>query len=202
MSDFIHSCHRSLISSGELIRLEGIMEAYRDKQGNIALTDQNARLFEYGDQSVTPEQRVYIQTGNRKAFWKARKEIGDPVADVALAILGDSGINGKVANWLTGLKDNPVKLNQLGVDLMIEHAKAVTKDIENCGGNVPGVLNPEQVAIYHHDVFRKYGIGSFLLGSDGSWLFGGTLFNLPADLYRPTWCTACDFTGPWIGADR
>lgn len=83
---------------------------------------------------------------------------------------------------------------------MIEHAKAVTIDIENCIGNVPGVLSPEQVAEYHHVVFEKHRISSFLLGSDGSWLFGGTLFNLPANLYRPVWCRACDFIGPSVGA--
>ncbi len=82
---------------------------------------------------------------------------------------------------------------------MIEHAKAVTKDIRDCVGNVPGVLSPEQVAEYHHVVFQKIGIGSTFLGSDGSWLFGGTLFNLPANLYRPVWCRACDFIGTGIG---
>lgn len=200
MTNFVHTCHKAAIDSGELIRLTGIIEAYTDREGNIALTDQNERLFEYGDQTITGEQRVYIQTGNRKAFWEARKAVGDPIADVALPILKNSGINGKVGNWLTGLKNDPVKLNQLGVDLMIEHAKAVTKDIENCSGNIPGVLSPEQVAQYHYDVFKKHGIGSFLLGSDGSWLFGGTLLNLPASTYRPIWCKSCDFIGPSVGA--
>jgi len=200
MTSFIYSCHRAKISSRELISLTAIIEAYRDKYGNIALTDQNARLFEYGDQRITAEQRAAIMRADRRAFWAARKKVGDPIADIAIPILNNTGINGKFANWLTGLKNDPVKLNQLGVDLMIEHAKAVTKDLEECIGNVPGLLSPEQVAKYHHRVFGKYGIGSFLLGSDGSWLFGGTLFNLPANLYRPIWCKACDFIGPGVGA--
>lgn len=39
----------------------------------------------------------------------------------------------------------------------------------------------------------------FWNNSNGSWLFGGTLLNLPANLYRPVWCHACDFTGTGIG---
>ena len=38
--------------------MTGIIEAYRDKHGDIALTDQNEQLFEYGDQSITAEQKV------------------------------------------------------------------------------------------------------------------------------------------------
>lgn len=200
MPGYLHTCHQRKVNSGELSRLTRVVEAYVNRQGEIALTDQNERLFDYGDQRITPQQKVYIQNGNRRAFWNARKKVGDPIASVALPILEDAGVNGKVANWLTGLRSNPEKLNALGVDLMIEHAKAVTIDLENCVGNVPGVLSPEQVAQYHHVVFEKHGISSFLLGSDGSWLFGGTLFNLPANLYRPVWCRACDFIGPSVGA--
>ncbi|NWO06364.1 MAG: hypothetical protein HLX50_11905 [Alteromonadaceae bacterium] len=200
MSDYLYACHHRKVNSGELSRLTRVVEAFVNRQGEIALTDQNERLFDYGNQRITEQQKVYIQNGNRRAFWNARKEVGDPIASVALPILEDSGVNGRVANWLTGLRSNPEKLNALGVDLMIEHAKAVTIDIENCIGNVPGVLSPEQVAEYHHVVFEKHRISSFLLGSDGSWLFGGTLFNLPANLYRPVWCRACDFIGPSVGA--
>ncbi len=199
MTKFIYSCHRAKISSRELIRLTGIIEAYRDKHGDIALTDQNERLFEYGDQRITTEQRIAIERGDRKVFWALRKKVGDPIADIAIPILNNQGINGKAANWLTGLKNDPVNLQKLGVLLMREHVRAVTLDIEECIGNVPGLLAPKQVADYHYQVFKKIGIGSFLLGSDGSWLFGGTLFNLPADLYRPIWCKACDFIGPGIG---
>lgn len=155
MTQFIYSCHRAKISSGELRRLTGIIEAYRDKYGNLALTNQNQRLFDYGDQRITSEQWAAVMRGDRKSFWTARKTVGDPIADVALPILNNTGINGKFANWLTGLRNDPVKLNQLGVDLMIEHAKAVTYDLKNCIGNVPGLLSPEQVAEYHHAVFVK-----------------------------------------------
>ncbi len=201
MTQFIYSCHKAKIKSKELIRLTGIIEAYKDKHGNIALTDQNTRQFKYGDQRITTEQWAAVMRADRKTFWSLRKKVGDPIADVAMPILGNKGMNGKVANWLTGLNNDPVKLNLLGVDLMLEHAKAVNKDIIDCSGNIPGLLDPEQVAAYHLDVFKKHGIGSFLLGSDGSWLFGGTLFNLPASLYRPLWCNACDFHGPGVGAN-
>ncbi|NOZ84279.1 MAG: hypothetical protein GXP60_05675 [Epsilonproteobacteria bacterium] len=199
MTKFIYSCHRAKVSSGELIRLTGIIEAYRDKHRDIALTNQNKRLFKYGDQRITDEQRAAIKSGNRKVFWELRKKVGDPIADIAIPILNNQGINGKVANWLTGLKNDPASLNELGIALMVEHAKSVELDIKKCIGNVPGLLSPEQVADYHYVVFKHIGIGSFLLGSDGSWLFGGTLFNLPANLYRPIWCKACDFISPGIG---
>jgi hypothetical protein len=143
MPEYLHTCHQRRVHSGELSRLTRVVEAYVNRQGEIALTDQNERLFDYGDQRITPQQKIYIQNGNRRAFWNARKKVGDPIARVALPILEDAGVNGKVANWLTGLRSNPEKLNALGVDLMIEHAKAVTIDLENCVGNVPGVLSPE-----------------------------------------------------------
>lgn len=200
MNDYMYVCHKQKVNTGELKRLTQAVEAFVNKDGKLALTDQNARLFSYGDQTITSTQITYIQTGNRKAFWEARKKVGDPIADVAIPILNNSGINGTVANWLTGLKGDPEKLNQLGVDLMVEHAKYVTEDLKQCTGNIPGVLSPEQVAEYHHNVFKKHGIGSYLLSSDGSWLFGGTLFNLPANLYRPIWCKSCDFIGRQAGA--
>ncbi|MBL1259659.1 MAG: hypothetical protein COB33_012480 [Thiotrichaceae bacterium] len=199
MTTFVYSCHKAKIDSGELIRLTGIIDAYKDKHGDIALTDQNERLFEYGDQRITSEQWAAVGRGDRKVFWALRKKVGDPIADIAIPILNNRGINGKFANWLTGLKNDPVNLQKLGVLLMNEHAKAVTLDIDECIGNVPGLLSPKQVATYHERVFKHIGMGSFILGSDGSWLFGGTLFNLPASLYRPIWCKACDFVSPGIG---
>lgn len=200
MNTYIHVCHKEKINAGELKRISQYIEAFANKRGKVMLTSQNAKLYKYGDQTITPEQITYIMTGNRRAFWTARQKVGDPIAEVAIPILNNSGVNGKVANWLTGLKSDPEKLNQLGIDLMIEHAKYVTEDLKKCIGNIPGVLSPEQVAEYHHNVFKKHGIGSSLLGSDGSWLFGGTLFNLPADLYRPIWCKSCDFIGRHVGA--
>lgn len=134
MSDYLYACHHRKVNVGELSRLTRVVEAFVNRQGEIALTDQNERLFDYGNQRITERQKAYIQNGNRRAFWNARKEVGDPIANVALPILEDSGVNGKVANWLTGLRSNPEKLNALGVDLMIEHAKAVAIDIKTALG--------------------------------------------------------------------
>ena len=94
--------HRAKINSGELTRLSNIIEAYRDKQGDIALTNQNERLFEYGDQRISSSQQAAIIRGDRKLFWSLRQKVGDPIADVAIPILKNAGINGKTANWLTG----------------------------------------------------------------------------------------------------
>lgn len=200
MANFLHSCHIEKINNGQLQRAAGIIERYLDQHGNTAVTSQNHRLHQYGDLRITPEQKAAALRGDRKTFWRLRQKVGDPIADVALPILENRGLNGRVANWLTGLSDDPVKLNQLGVDLMVAHVTAVTHDYDNCIGNVPGALSPQQVAEYHHIVFREHGIGNYhWLQSDGAWLFGGTLFHLPANLYRPIWCNACDFIGHGIG---
>lgn len=55
--------------------ITGMIEAYRDKYGSLAWTDQNKRLFNYGDQRITPEQRAAIMRGDRKSFWTARKKV-------------------------------------------------------------------------------------------------------------------------------
>ena len=196
MASFIHACQQAKINSGEIKRAAAIIEYYLDKAGHVALTSQNARLFQYGNQRITGEQESAAMRGDRKTFWTLRKAVGDPIADVALPILNNEGINGQVANRLTGFSGNPVRLNELGVRLMQAHINAVKDDYKHCMGNVPGLLSPEQVAIYHHAVFKEFGVGAQWLDSDGSWLFGGTLFNLPASLYRPIWCRACDFIAP------
>ena len=201
MGSFLHECHLERIDKGELKRTTGIIELYLNRYGNVAVTPQNARLFSYGDLRITAEQQIAAMRGDRKTFWNLRKKAGDPIADVAIPILENRGLNGRVANFLTGLSDKPEKLQKLGVELMKAHINATNHDVRECSGNVPGLLSPKQVAKYHHAVFKMLGIGSTLWNdTDGSWLFGGTLFNLPPDLYRPIWCTACDFTGSGIGS--
>lgn len=196
MSQFLHACQRANINRGDVLRAAAIIEYYLDRAGHVAITDQNARLFRYGDQRITAEQKAAAIRGDRKTFWTLRKAVGDPIADVALPILNNTGLNGRIANRLTGLSDNPLRLNELGVALMKAHVWAVNQDMDNCLGNVPGLLSPEQVAHYHHAVFGSFGIGRQWIDSSGSWLFGGTLFNLPPSLYRPVWCRACDFIAP------
>lgn len=77
MPDYLYACHHRKINSGELSRLTHIVEAFVNSRGEIALTDQNERLFDYGNQRITEQQKVYIQNGNRRAFWNARREVGD-----------------------------------------------------------------------------------------------------------------------------
>lgn len=42
------------------------------------LTSQNAKIYKYGDQTITPEQITYIMTGNRRAFWEQINEAQHP----------------------------------------------------------------------------------------------------------------------------
>lgn len=200
MGTFLHACHLARIDRGELERTTGIIEHYLNQEGRIEVTPQNARLHTYGNLRITSAQRIAATRADRRTFWRLRKAAGDPIADVALPILENRGMNGRMANFLTGLSDNPERLHELGVALMKAHINATIYDYDNCIGNVPGLLSPEQVAAYHHAVFNQFGIGpQFWNNSSGSWLFGGTLLNLPANLYRPVWCHACDFTGTGIG---
>lgn len=200
MSTFLHECHLARINRGELQRTTGIIEHYLNQSGQIEVTSQNANLHTYGNLRITPEQEIAAMRADRRTFWRLRKAAGDPIADVAIPILENRGLNGRVANFLTGLSGNPEKLHELGVALMKAHINATKFDYENCTGNVPGLLSPDQVAEYHHVVFNQFGIGARLWNdTNGSWLFGGTLLNLPPNLYRPVWCNACDFTGTGIG---
>ena len=83
-------------------------------------------------------------------------------------------------------KSNALQANtmqNIGLDLAKAHAAAVDNDLRNQIG-VPGLLSPQQVAEYHWDVFKKYGVAREV--------FGGTMWGLPANSYAITWCEGCD----------
>ncbi|WP_417507371.1 hypothetical protein [Marinomonas gallaica] len=85
-----------------------------------------------------------------------------------------------------------VKIREIGVEIAKAHAKFVLSDIENKYGKTPGLLGKGQLARYHHDVFRQFGItpdiygGTFLSNVPNEWEF-----NLYGDLY----CHDCDTDG-------
>ena len=73
MAEFIHLCHKAKVASGELKRLTSSVEAYLDLHGKVALTPQNHKLFHYGDQTITPEQKLSIRRGIETHFGNHEK---------------------------------------------------------------------------------------------------------------------------------
>ena len=88
-----------------------------------------------------------------------------------------------------------VSMEEIGRQLARAHANAVALDEIS----IFHLLSPRQVADYHHEIFNKHGIPSYL--------FGGTLavpsvhFPVPggwsqalfdANVYSSLWCEGCD----------
>ncbi|WP_420787748.1 FG-GAP-like repeat-containing protein [Shewanella chilikensis] len=140
----------------------------------------------------TPEQRKLREAGDVEGYYKARAAAGDSYAARALMVVQDlcSSVDAcimSLANF--GLKGtaliNGVKIDMQDVrlQLMNKHAEFVEGD--NLG--VPGLLNPRQIAEYHHQVFNGLGLPSSTFGGTP---LTGTLWE--ADVWDPIWCKGCD----------
>jgi len=149
---------------------------------------------------ITPEQKALLKQGDYVGFWWSRLDSGDPVAHVALAgwdtenYAADprsslwyrlaapiSWVNLKahLAVYYSG--DIDVALPKIGIALAEAHADYVRQDHRG----INHLLSPDEVAKYHHEVFKKFDLGP------GA--FGGTIFGNDADLYRRGWCIGCDY---------
>ena len=171
---------------------------------------------------ITEEQEKLAQSGDFLAFWKSRWVCGDPVAKTALIGWGESDLvkaswfekwSAKYTWWALSsyISDNhlPVSMKQIGRALAIAHMEAIKLDQIN----VPNLLSPTQVAEYHHDVFKNYGIPAHLFGGTlpvGLYIpdiSGGIVLysvhvpvpsgwsgpaRFEADLYSSMWCDGCD----------
>jgi RHS repeat-associated protein len=170
--------------------------------------------------NITDEQRELADSGDFLAFWESRWNCKDPVARTALNGWGKPELVD--ASWFEQLSAGytwtalsnyisyhnlPVTMEEIGRALAKAHADAVKTDAYN----IPHLLSPRQVATYHHDVFKNYGIPPYLFGGTlpaGVYLpiFGGiTLYevNVPvpggwepamldANSYSNMWCGGCD----------
>jgi RHS repeat-associated protein len=144
--------------------------------------------------SITEEQRRLAAEGKVREFWESRQAMGDPVADIALKSLdpsvdigdylfGGTSVNNRLQAFARVYTGSELNIDQVRVKLMEAHIDAVTVD----RSGVRGLLNPEQIARYHHDVFRDFGLPSTA--------FGGTPFTgavAEANWTRPFWCDGCD----------
>ena len=154
------------------------------------------RVHAYGQQGfgITDVQRELAAAGNVQGFWESRSAVGDPVARSGLASLnppggfidylfGGTSINNRLQAFARVYTGSELDLGAVRVNLVNAHIRAT--DADSLG--VPGLLNPQQIARYHHDVFRDYGLPSTAFG--GTPLTGSLE---EADRYRSVWCQGCD----------
>ncbi len=170
---------------------------------------------------ITDEQRKLADSGKFLEFWKSRWACHDPVAKTALIGWGkgeliDATLFEKVSAWYTWwalssyISDHnlPVAMEEIGKRLARAHANTVEAD----NISIAYLLSPHQVADYHHEVFKEYGIPPYLFGGtlpgglyipdlfDGILLFdisapvpdGWSPVMLDANLYSNMWCEGCD----------
>ncbi|KNC66282.1 hypothetical protein AC626_17965 [Pseudoalteromonas rubra] len=181
------------VVGGTISRLTG------GKFANGAITAGFAQAFN-GEQQAkkaeslreTPAQRKLREAGDVEGYYKARAEAGDSYAARALMVVQDqcSSVDAcimSLANF--GLKGTAlingveVDMQDVKLQLMNKHAEFVEAD--NLG--VPGLLNPRQIAEYHHQVFNGLGLPSSTFGGTP---LTGALWE--ADVWDPIWCKGCD----------
>ncbi|MGR4068621.1 RHS repeat-associated core domain-containing protein [Billgrantia sp. C5P2] len=144
---------------------------------------------------ITAEQQQLADVGNVQGFWESRLEMGDPVARAGLASLNPSGgvadylfggtsINNRLEAFSRVYAGTSIDIDSVRLDLMNAHIDAVNNDT----AGVLGLLNPQQIAVYHHEVFAEYGLPSTAFG--GTPLTGSVW---EADATRVVWCGGCDW---------
>lgn len=126
--------------------------------------------------AITDAERQLVADGNIQGFWESRLATGDPVARAGLASLNPSGglidalfggasINNRLQAFARVYMGVPLDIDQVRVELANAHIRFT--DLDTSG--IPGLLNPSQIAEYHHQVFRRHGLPSTA--------FGGTPFT-------------------------
>lgn len=139
------------------------------------------------DQSVTPEQLEYAANGQRREFWESRLEVNqDPIAQLALDTVDNVGL-GYLANErllaFANFRGISIDPHQVGMRVINAHIEAINLD----RSGVHGLLNPQQIAAYHHNVFSEYGLPNTT--------FGGTPLTghvYEANVTSLIWCGGCD----------
>ena len=79
--------------------------------------------------------------------------------------------------------DGEIDIDQIRFELAQAHINAVGAD--NSG--IHGLLHPEEIAEYHHAVFKKFNLPKNAFGGTP---FTGKVFE--ANLTRGIWCRGCD----------
>lgn len=107
----------------------------------------------------------------------------NPSDDLIDYFFGGSNINHRLEAFSRVYAGTSIDLDAVRQDLAEAHIRAVSRDTSG----IPGLLSPEQIAEYHHDVFRDYGLPSTA--------FGGTPHTgavEEANYTRLFWCRDCD----------
>ncbi|WP_417551718.1 hypothetical protein [Marinomonas fungiae] len=81
------------------------------------------------------------------------------------------------------------RVREIGISIANAHVNYVTQDIKNKYGKIPGLLSLEQLADYHHEVFRDFRIKESN--------YGGTFSSFLPDqlelmMYGHWYCHDCD----------
>lgn len=146
------------------------------------------------DFGVSPFERRAAEQGKLTSFWRSRSRAGDPVACIALASLDPSRspalcrFNGWVATarlvwFLPSHVSDGESLRAIQIALMQAHVRAIDADRDG----VPGLLSPQQIAAYHHDVFVAHGVPHSAFGGTP---FAGHIWE--TGLTSIAWCGGCD----------
>lgn len=93
------------------------------------------------------------------------------------------------AGFTGSFAERRTKIKEIGVAIARAHARYVLADIDNHYGKKSGLLSMQQLADYHHEVFRRFNIpadvygGTFLSRVPDEWEF---------ELYGDLYCHDCD----------
>jgi RHS repeat-associated protein len=171
-------------------------DTIKTKSGTIKITMAESGVSIPSQQTfrLTGQQAAFVKSGNAAAFWTSRAIVGDPIASAGLASLhpkdgvadylfGGTSINNRLEAFSRVYAHRSADIGAIRLDLMRAHASAVLSD----SSGVPGLLNPQQVAQYHFQVFSRYGLPSTT--------FGGTpMTGNPGESWvtAPIWCQGCD----------
>ncbi len=148
-----------------------------------------------GNYAITDAERQLVADGKIQEFWESRLAVGDPVARAGLASLNPSGgaldylfggtsINNRLQAFANVYTDGVLNIDQIRVELANAHIQFT--DSDKLG--IRGLLNPGQIAEYHHQVFDRHGLPPTA--------FGGTPFTgavHEAHFTRSIWCGGCDW---------
>jgi hypothetical protein len=85
---------------------------------------------------------------------------------------------------------NGVDVDTRDVQIRLMNAHALAVNADNLG--VPGLLNPSQIAVYHHQVFNDLGLPNATFGGTP---LTGMLWEADVSRYYVPgldWCKGCD----------
>ncbi|MGD8177448.1 hypothetical protein, partial [Marinimicrobium sp. ARAG 43.8] len=144
--------------------------------------------------AITDAERKLLADGKIQEFWESRLAAGDPVAKAGLDSLdpdggivdylfGGTSINNRLQAFANVYANGVLDIGQIRVELANAHINFTDNDTLG----IRGLLNPGQIAEYHHNVFRDHGLPPTT--------FGGTPFTGAVSeswFTAPVWCGGCD----------